>query len=219
MLGHKVIKVSSCLPWNQRLVSRSGNSNLQILYDRPSVVQARAESNTATSETRKRPRTDPTAKRPSKVCDPYGQGGKPLSWREAENLKVTISSEWKFEYINEDVSLNGSGQRQYKNNDNQQGTSQSYPIAIIREFVHPDYISGSRFVQKIAAIAQMNDHYPSLRLDRRIVQKNWQVVSYCRCHTFVLGGLSMNDFHVAMLVDVELERSDTKNLIVEHVSN
>jgi pterin-4a-carbinolamine dehydratase len=165
----------------------------------------------------KRIRTDPSAKRPNKICDPYGQGGKPLSLIEAKQLKGTISNQWQFEYTNDpcdeimarnnasnEVSMIGSDhndsdphevQQQQQNKKNYQ-----HPIALVREFIHPDYLSGARFIQKIAAIAQMNNHYPTvLQLHRHIVQKKWHIVSICQCQTYVLGGLSRNDYHLAMV--------------------
>lgn len=119
---------------------------------------------------------DPTAKRPNRLCDPYGQGGKPLSLIELDGLRSTVHRDWKVET-----------------------TENNKPVALTREFEHPDYIDGCRFFQKIAAVAQMNAHFPSLHLERRIAKKNWQVVSVIRCHTLVLGGLSTHDFHLAMV--------------------
>jgi pterin-4a-carbinolamine dehydratase len=123
-----------------------------------------------------KPRADPTAKRPTQKCDPYGQGGKPMSKAEAKLFKSTTHEDWKLEFGNTD-----------------------YPIAIFREFVHSDFLLGARFLQKIAAVAELNAHFPSICLERRIVKKNWQVFSRIRCHTRVLEGLSANDFHLAMV--------------------
>lgn len=127
-----------------------------------------------------KPRTDPTAKRPNKMCDPYGQGGKPLSRDQVEGLLPTIHSDWQVE--EDDAS--------------------DAPDALRREFVHTDFLSGARFISSLAAVAQMNAHFPSLTLERRIARKNWQTVTAVRCHTLVLGGLSTNDFHLAMVSTV-----------------
>ena len=131
--------------------------------------------------------TDPTAKRPNRVCDPYGQGGKPLSSIEVKSLLATIHQDWKVEAKQNDV-------------DKQIGQeSSSLPVALVREFPHSDFLSGSRFLHLVAAVAEMNAHFPSLVLERRIVKKNWVTVSTIRCHTTVLGGLSHHDFHLAMV--------------------
>lgn len=141
----------------------------------------------------RKPRLDPTAKRPNKLCDPYGQGGKPLGMNEVDRLRATIGSDWEV------VVADGDG----------------IPLALSREFVHRDFITGAHFVRRIAAVAEMNAHYPSITLDRKIARKgSWQVTTTVRCHTLVLGGLSGHDFHLAMLIDVEVERPDVKALFL-----
>ena len=82
------------------------------------------------------------------------------------------------------------------------------PISLFREFIHPDYLSGAKFVHQMACIGEINNHYPIITLKRRLVrqQKAWQVVTTVKCRTEVLQGLSHNDFHLAMLIDVELAR-------------
>jgi pterin-4a-carbinolamine dehydratase len=71
------------------------------------------------------------------------------------------------------------------------------PLALIRTFQHPDFMSGSRFLQSIAAVGQMTSHYPALSLERKIINRHWYVITTVRCHTVVLGGLSTFDFHLA----------------------
>jgi pterin-4a-carbinolamine dehydratase len=126
-----------------------------------------------------KPRYDPSARRPNQKCDPYGQGGEPLSRTEAEGLKVTVHDDWNLEYKDDGGDV---------------------PQNLTREFLHPDYLSGARALHKIAAVAQIHNHFPPLlALERRIVRKNWQVVSRVQCRTSVLGGLSRHDFHLAMV--------------------
>lgn len=126
------------------------------------------------------------AKRPNQKCDPYGQNGKPLAQKDLPMYTATIDSNWK---VAEDSK------------------------AIIREFVHPDFLQAAKFAQKIAAVSQMNAHFPSITIDRRIARKQWEVVTIVKCHTFVLGGLSTHDFHLAMLIDVEVGRPEVRNLL------
>lgn len=135
------------------------------------------------SSTITQPNYDPSTKRPNQKCDPYGQGGKPLTMTDATMLKSTIHPQWTLE-IDE-------------KNEKEPAIT---PTSLTRQFLHPDYLSGARFLQKIAAVAQINNHFPSaLSLERRIVKKNWQVVSVVNCRTVVLGGLSRHDFHLAMV--------------------
>lgn len=142
-------------------------------------------SSSDNKKTKNRP--DPFARRPTAKCDPYGQGGKPLAIWEAQTLLATIDPQWKL--LEEDDAS-------HQDNDNPPP-----PRGIVREFVHPDFISGSKFVTKVAAVAELNTHFPSITLERKLIprQKAWQVVTRVHCHTLVLGGLSSHDFHLAMV--------------------
>ena len=139
-------------------------------------------------------RNDPTAKRPNRVCDPYGQSGEPMSKEDSTTQLSLLESGW--------IILSNSNDE---------------PLSIQREFCHINYVDGSRFITKVAAVAHNNNHYPSIKLERRLMKKEkaWRVVSIITCDTEVLGGLSFHDFHIAMLIDVEVNRSDAKQLIVD----
>jgi pterin-4a-carbinolamine dehydratase len=152
-------------------------------------------------------RTDPMAKRPTVKCDPYGQGGKPMSWMEAETLLSTLRlhSDWKLvptPVQTQSPDLDDSSQRVENEStvDAADTSPQLPPHALEREFIPTDFLSGAKLVQKLAAVAQLDNHFPaSLTLSRKIVRKEWQVVTAVQCHTTVLGGLSTNDFHLAMV--------------------
>jgi pterin-4a-carbinolamine dehydratase len=79
---------SSC--FNTRLLSRYQSSRYQ-------------SSSSSSSSSKHRP--DPFARRPTSVCDPYGQGGKPLTLEEATKLLRTVEPEWKI-LIHEDENGN-----------------------------------------------------------------------------------------------------------------
>ena len=72
-----------------------------------------------------------------------------------------------------------------------------------------------KFVSIVAAVAHMNNHYPTITLKRRLErrEKAWTVVTTVQCYTPTLGGLSYNDFHIAMLVDVEAARDEIRSLL------
>jgi pterin-4a-carbinolamine dehydratase len=103
---------------------------------------------------------------------------------EANSLLSTIDPQWKIE--------------------EQVESKVATPQALVREFAHPDFITGGRFVAKLAAVAQLHTHFPTIHLERKIQskQKAWQVVTTVRCYTLVLGGLSTHDFHLAMVRNV-----------------
>lgn len=120
---------------------------------------------------------DPLARRPNKVCDPYGQGGKPLSRLECQNLLGTIHKDWKLEPPDDT----------------------STPTELVRDFYHVNMLDGAQFVHTIAAVGAVHNHYPCIILERRLLPRAWQVVTRVKCRTLPLEGLSFNDFHVAMV--------------------
>jgi pterin-4a-carbinolamine dehydratase len=158
-----------------------------------------------TKETTKR-RIDPMTRRPNKVCDPYGQGGKPLLSSEAKDQMATLDEGWVLMYDNHDHDDETTIDREGNGN---------VPKSLQKEFYHANYIHGSKFTSLVAAVAHMNNHYPTLSLERRLERKEkaWSVVTTVKCHTPTLGGLSYNDFHIALLVDVEVAREETRPLL------
>jgi pterin-4a-carbinolamine dehydratase len=162
------------------LTGTSPNIRLQSRYGAlisSDTLQRSFNSTSNINNSKHRP--DPLARRPNKICDPYDQGGKPLTGTQAANLLSTVHSEW---------TLRGDG---YENG--------AIPTHLTRLFHHPDFIAGASFLSHVAAVAQMNNHFPSMQLERRLdsKRKQWVVESTVTCHTFVLQGLSHHDFFVA----------------------
>jgi hypothetical protein len=56
-----------------------------------------------------------------------------------------------------------------------------------------------------------------ITIERQLMkrEKAWRVVTSIKCRTETLGGLSFNDFHIAMLIDVEAGREEARKLILE----
>jgi len=167
-------------PWSS---SFSSSSTVSTGADTPEHVK-RPGTTTMASPKKERRRLDPMAKRPNQKCDPYGQGGKPLGIDQAQSLKATVHTDWQLEMTNDD-------------NDT--------PVALIRDFVISStdgsgFVQATRLASTVAAVAQLQNHFPSILVDRRIVRKGeWQIYTRIRCHTTVLGGLSTHDFHLAMV--------------------
>lgn len=149
-------------------------------------------------------RIDPTAKRPTSVCDPYGQGGKPLAYAEAINLLQTLEKGWEIEISQEEC-------------DSEQTKEEENAKSIFKEFYHADFMKGSQFLSHIAAVGHISNHYPHLTLERRLLKKKkaWCVVTRVTCMTPPLNGLSYNDIHLAMLIDVEVAREKVHELILK----
>ncbi|GMI51999.1 hypothetical protein TeGR_g1618 [Tetraparma gracilis] len=130
---------------------------------------------------------DATAKKPSAVCDPYENGGKPLSYAQCEPLLPTLAPEWTL-VGDDDAAATG-------------------PKKLVREIeVQGGYMEGAKLMTTLAAVALNNDHYYKVGMERRLGKRKWSVVVKVECETAVLGGLSFQDFLVAGFVDTELER-------------
>jgi len=166
----------------------------------PVLVSADCTSRMCATTARSTP--DPMAQRPTKVCDPYGQNGRPLGRDEATALLSTLDDGWEL--------VGGP-----KTHDGMDG--QGPLVSVNKEFYHPDFLSGSKFGSIVASVGHNNNHYPSICLERRLVkrEKSWRVVTTVKCFTETLGGLSFNDFHIATMVDVEAARPDIQNLLVD----
>lgn len=104
-----------------------------------------------------------------------------------------------------------------KSNSHPQDDTSPPPYGLQHNYSHIDFIQGATFLTHMAAVAQMNDHFPlSMQLGRRLhpKTKTWIVTTTVTCRTVVLQGLSQHDFMLAALMDVEAERPDTKRLII-----
>jgi len=115
---------------------------------------------------------DPTARRPTARCDPYGQGGKPLTRLQAEPL---VGEGWSIEEVDTLV------------------LTKSIPVV--------DYLTAGRIVSKLTAVAELQQHYPRhLGIARSIVRrKQWRHAVRVDLQTQVLNGLSKHDFYLAMV--------------------
>jgi pterin-4a-carbinolamine dehydratase len=168
---------------------------------------------------------DPTAKRPTAKCDPYGQGGKPMDDAQAKMLLSTVHSDWRIVSANA-VSGIGAGQSGptssalHRDGDRDTRELQSIEgraadgtdlvgddasLYLVRQFGHPDFGSAGRFAAVVAAVADLQAHYPrQVVVERRVVKKSWAVSTTIVCQTQVLEGLSINDFHLAMVRELPL---------------
>jgi pterin-4a-carbinolamine dehydratase len=146
---------------------------------------------------------DPTARIPTKKCDPYGQDGKPLDYTKAMELLQTLDTPWRLVEVVPGSKL-----------DTQRHPTTTY-LSLYREFYHETFIHGSRFLAMIAAVAQNNNHFPEISLQRQLVNpiQGWQVISSVQCFTPTLKGLSYHDFHLALMIDVEVARPEYQRLL------
>ena len=138
-------------------------------------------NNTNNKPSSTKQRLDPTARRPNQKCDPYGQGGKPMDSESAAQAHLALqldNGDWQLEYNDDDDDT---------------------PVALVRDFMVNDFLTAARIARVVASTAVLQNHFPSVHMERLIVRKAWQTIVRVRCHTTVLGGLSMHDFQLAVV--------------------
>ena len=184
--------------------------------------------------------SDPTAKRPTKQCDPYGLSGASLPYGQCSDLLHTVDG-WTLLDANE-CSIEDSV------------TAADRPPKFLQKvFYHRTFHDASRFLLQISLLATNTDHYPHLSMERILVDdvnnvkgvedpandpskpaprvkrvKGWAFQSTVRCSTYRPPttksqvtdephgdrGLTFHDFHLAMSVDVEAGRPEVGKLIL-----
>lgn len=165
-------------------------------------------------------RSDPFARRPTSKCDPYGQGGKPMTLEQAQSLMRTIDeSQWEIVMKDDEDESNNVNDRNDGDRDETASSSvEVIPFALSRTFRHGDYIMATKFLQAVAAVCEMNNHY-AYRLELYRVHntksKTWDVTTKVMLRTTVLGGLSSHDFMIAALLDVECDRPEVQRLLIQ----
>lgn len=196
-------------PWSKRSLRQSPHHEASSFYvcPLPPHEQSGTPRRFSSSE-----RPDPFARRPTAKCDPYGQGGKPLTLGEAKALLRTVEPEW--EILRMDAPSNDKSTNETSDEDD----AATIPFAIARNFWHENYMAGAQFINHVAAVAQMNaQHFPhQLVLDRKLQSrtKSWEICTRVICRTHVLQGLSHHDFYLATLMDIEIERPEVRGLVV-----
>jgi 4a-hydroxytetrahydrobiopterin dehydratase len=101
-------------------------------------------------------------------CEPIKAGAPPLNRKDAEALLLQVP----------DWSLNDG--------------------EIVREFKFKDFRQAMNFVDRIAGIANEQDHHPDILISYNTVRLSLS--------THKIGGLSMNDFILAAKIDAESDR-------------
>lgn len=153
-------------------------------------------------------RPDPFARRPNAKCDPYDQGGKPLTLDKVQGLINTVEPQWKVMMRHDDKS---------EGEIKPESEMTTVPFGIRRVYWHDDYMQGAAFSAHVAAVAQMNaQHFPqevilSRKLDSKT--KTWRICTEVICRTHVLQGLSHHDFYLATLIDIEAQRPEVRGLL------
>jgi pterin-4a-carbinolamine dehydratase len=176
-------------PWWRETTVSLGNTGYTATVTKTSNVSGkilRREFSSTISLQDKISRPDPLARRPNRICDPYGLGGQPLSHGAASQQLQILNDGWRL--VGPD-SMDHEIDRD------------SPPSTLVREFCHADFLTAARFVKTIAAVAHVNNHFPTISIERRLLSQEaaWQVVTTVSCCTPTLKGLSHTDFYIAMV--------------------
>ena len=156
-----------------------------------------SSSSQADQDKKSKKRVDPMARRPNQKCDPYEMGGKPMEWKQAQELLTsTLEAPWNI-ITNDD--------------DNDQKV-----MKLVRVFHHDSYTNASKFTNILTAIATQHNHYPpNIILQRKLGKKEWKITTTVECFTPTLQGLSFHDFHIAMMIDVEITRTHIQSMLLQ----
>ena len=155
-------------------------------------------------------------RKPTPKCDPYGQNGKPLSSTECTNLLTTLDPEWKLLNTTDEITMNKDLNKCKVNGFNPINTTNESPLLLYREFNHIDYINAMHFMNQMSFLSINNNHYPkSISINHSIGRSKRCVKSIIQLHTDLLCGLSFNDFHLATMIDVEIQRDGVKHYILD----
>ncbi|KAL7461316.1 hypothetical protein ACHAXS_001736 [Conticribra weissflogii] len=213
----------------------------------------------------KQPSFDPTAKRPTQKCDPYGLQGQSLSYSECMGLMPTLEEGWEL------ISF----RTEHIESRHETMTSKNPPTFLQKKYFHPSFHAASQFLAHITLLATNNNHYPYLAMERLLVDdinvlhgkrkivndqkmkneknhisfveigdenindskrkgrktKGWAFVSTVRCSSYRPPmtkreqsnsnestdnehgnkGLTYHDFHLAMNIDVEVNRKEVRH--------
>ena len=149
-------------------------------------------SSQADQDENSKKRIDPMVRRPNKKCDPYEMGGKPMEKKQAQELVTsTLEAHWNI-ITDDDQNV----------------------LKLVRVFHHDSYANASKFTNILTAIATQHNHYPpKIMLQRKLGKKEWKITTTVECFTPTLEGLSFHDFHIAMMIDVEIARPHIQSML------
>ncbi|KAL9182173.1 hypothetical protein ACHAXT_012825 [Thalassiosira profunda] len=174
------LQVSVGGEWRSRLRDRStGLALTNCTSCRRNHSEASTDSDASTAEpqpadgdngkdtlqqqsTDRRPQSDPTARRPTQKCDPYGLQGASLSRAQCLEWMPTLDDGWRLLPPEGDVANPQNG-----NADSEAIGAQ--PVYLQRQYHHPTLHDASQFLTRIGLLATNLNHYPFLSVERVLV--------------------------------------------------
>ena len=217
-------------------------------------------------------KSDPTAKRPTQKCDPYGLQGESLSSAKCLEWMSTLEGGWTLlDSTEKDMTTTIRNNLKHESRMTDTTTATA-PKFLQKQYYHHTLHDASRFLSHISLVATNINHYPFLSMERILVDdvnnihergdnqmdetgttdssslgidnsgdnkvprkrkmKGWAFRSTIRCSTYrppTSGstnsqgmnkseslhkdkGLTYHDFHLALSVDIEVNREEVKHL-------
>ena len=185
------------------------------------------------------PKPDPTAKRPTQKCDPYGLSGASLSNQQCIAQCSTLEPGWRLTNAHY-TDLEGGDET---------------PIHLEKTFYHETFYTASRFASQITLMCTNVNHYPEILLKRVRVDdvnefyntnkvgcidntggktrkiQGWLFTSTVRCSSYRPAltknektdskscdkGLTYHEFHLAMNIDVETDLEELGQLLLKNM--
>uniref|UniRef100_A0A7S1BQJ7 Uncharacterized protein n=1 Tax=Corethron hystrix TaxID=216773 RepID=A0A7S1BQJ7_9STRA len=146
-----------------------------------------------------------------KKCDPYGNAGQPLSASDVRSATNSAGIDFRWRVVpscDDNIA--------------------SPPRHLRRTFVHPSLSAGGTFVSQLSLLSEVNGHgFFSVTLRRNLgrcplsQRTTFVVRTDVTLRTEVVGGLSYEDVHLAMLTDAEVAKDgsqggcDVKSLLFD----
>mmetsp|Transcript_8492 Transcript_8492/g.19009 ORF Transcript_8492/g.19009 Transcript_8492/m.19009 type:complete len:345 (-) Transcript_8492:55-1089(-) len=134
-----------------------------------STSESQPETHNIASEQNKplerRPKSDPTAKRPTVKCDPYGLQGESLSYIQCSDWMSTLEDGWVLLESENDDAI-GNNLDVSREDATIAGIS---PIFLQKQYNHTTFHEASQFLSHISLIATNLNHFPFLSMERILV--------------------------------------------------
>lgn len=115
---------------------------------------------------------DPTAKRPTRKCDPFGLDGNSLSYEECNNTwMLTLEKGWTLIIIpppppSSDITIEGKGHEESQELAATATAATANPTFLRKHYYHKSFLDASQFITHISSVATYNNHYPHLSFER-----------------------------------------------------
>ena len=112
---------------------------------------------------------DPTAKRPTRKCDPFGLDGNSLSYEECNNTWMsTLEKGWTLIIIpppppRSDITIEGKG---HEESQLYAAPATANPTFLRKHYYHKSFLDASQFITHVSSVATYNNHYPHLSFER-----------------------------------------------------